>query len=59
MHVDQVPNPDLQRNIRLGLTYSVPIVGHQSLKFAWSAGATTRRGTDFESFSATWQLVVF
>ena len=30
-----------------------------SLKFAWSTGATTRRGSDFDSFSVTWQLVVF
>jgi hypothetical protein len=57
--VDRVLNPDQQRNIRLGLTYSVPIAGHQSLKFAWSTGATTRRGTDFDSFSVTWQLVTF
>ena len=57
--VDRVPSPDLQRNTRVGTTLSIPIVGQQSLKFAYSIGATTRRGSDFNTFSATWQLVMF
>jgi hypothetical protein len=52
-------NPDLQRNTRLGLTLSIPIVGQQSLKLAYSTGTTTRRGSDFNTFNATWQLVMF
>lgn len=57
--VDRVLNPDLQRNIRLGATLSIPIVGQQSIKFAYSTGTTTRRGSDFNTFNATWQLVMF
>ncbi len=57
--VNGVPNPDLQRNTRIGATLSIPIVGQQSIKFAYSTGATTRRGADFNTFNATWQLVMF
>jgi outer membrane putative beta-barrel porin/alpha-amylase len=57
--VNGVPNPDLQRNTRLGLTLSIPIVGQQSLKLAYSTGTTTRRGSDFNTLNATWQLVMF
>jgi hypothetical protein len=57
--VDGVFNPDLQRNARLGATLSIPVVGQQSIKFAYSTGATTRRGSDFNTFNATWQLVRF
>ena len=52
-------NSDLQRNSRLGVTLSVPISGPQSLKFVYSTGATTRRGSDFNTFNVTWQLVTF
>ena len=57
--VDGVLNPDLQRNTRFGATLSIPIVGQQSIKFAYSTGTTTRRGSDFDTFNATWQLVMF
>jgi hypothetical protein len=57
--VDGVSNPDLQRNTRIGATLSIPIVGQQSIKFAYSTGTTTRRGSDFNTFNATWQLVMF
>ena len=52
-------NSDLQRNTRLGSTLSVPIVGQQSVKFVYSTGTTTRRGSDFNTFNATWRLVMF
>jgi hypothetical protein len=52
-------NPDLQRNTRLGITYSLPVVGQNSLKFTYSTGATTRRGSDFNTVNVTWQLVLF
>jgi hypothetical protein len=52
-------NPDLQRNARLGWTASLPLTARQSLKVVWSTGASTRRGTDFENFTLTWQLVKF
>jgi hypothetical protein len=57
--VDDVLNPDLQRNARVRVTLSVPIVGQQSLKFVYSTGTTTRRGSDFNTFNVTWQLVMF
>ena len=58
-HAEGVPNPDLQRNTRVGVTLSVPIVGQHSVKFVYSTGTTTRRGSDFDTFNAPWQLVMF
>jgi hypothetical protein len=52
-------NPDQQRNMQLGVTVSIPLTAWQSLKVVWSTGATTRRGSDFDSFTVTWQLVRF
>jgi hypothetical protein len=58
-YVNEVPSPDLQRNTRLGLTYSVPLAAQQSLTFAYSVGTSTRRGSDFNTVTVTWQLVRF
>jgi hypothetical protein len=55
--VDGVANPDHQENSRLGMTLSIPFGARHSLKLTYSEGATTRRGTDFESFMVTWQHV--
>ena len=55
--VDDVESPDRQRNSRLGATLSVPLSARQSLKIVYSTGATTRRGTDFNTFNVTWQRV--
>lgn len=57
--VDRIVNPDEQRNARLGATLSMPLAKQQSLKVTYSTGATTRRGSDFDSFNVTWQLVTF
>jgi outer membrane putative beta-barrel porin/alpha-amylase len=57
--VDRVLNPDRQRNARAGMTLSIPTVGQQSVKLSYSTGTTTRRGSDFNTFNATWQLVIF
>jgi hypothetical protein len=57
--VDRALNPDEQRNVRMGATLSIPIMRQQSLKFIYSTGATTRRGSDFNTFNVTWQLVTF
>ena len=57
--VDGLPSPDLQRNTRVGATFSIPLTSQQSMKFAYSTGAITRRGSDFDSLTATWQLVMF
>jgi hypothetical protein len=53
--VDGVEKADLQRNSRLGVTGSFPITRQQSLKVAWSAGATTRIGADFKTLAIGWQ----
>jgi hypothetical protein len=55
--VDGVVNPDEQRNTRFGATISLPIGTWQSIKVIYSTGASTRRGTDFDSFNVNWQLV--
>jgi hypothetical protein len=55
--IDRVVSSDFQRNSRFGVTLSVPIVRQQSLKFSYSTGATTRRGSDFDSFTVVWQAV--
>lgn len=57
--VDGLESPDLQRNSRLGGTLSIPTFKNHSLKVTYSTGATTRRGTDFDTVNVTWQAVVF
>jgi hypothetical protein len=53
--VDGVHNDDLQETTRIGLTLSVPVDRRNSLKFAWSDGATTRIGSDFTTWTVGWQ----
>ncbi len=48
---------DRQENSRVGLTLSVPAASHQSLKFSWSEGATTRIGGDFRTLGLAWQYI--
>lgn len=55
--VDNIANPDEQRNARLGVTLSVPVSARQSLKFVYNKGAATRRGSAFDTLNVTWQLV--
>ncbi len=57
--VDGVLNPDLQRNSRLGAALSIPVSRNQSVKFVYSTGASTRRGSDFDTVSVTLQTVWF
>jgi len=57
--VDGIDRRDLQRNSRVGVTMSVPLMQQQSLKLAYSRGATTRVGADFTTFSVAWQLSWF
>jgi len=54
--INGVQNADLQRNSRLGATLSLPLGARQSLKFSYSAGATTRIGGDFTTFAVAWQM---
>jgi len=56
--VNGVDKADLQRNSRLGATLSMPLGTKQSLKFAYSTGATTRIGGDFDTFGVAWQMVL-
>ncbi len=54
--VDGVEKDDWQESSRLGLTLAVPLSHAQSVKLAWSTGATTRLGSDFDSYAVAWQL---
>jgi hypothetical protein len=55
--VDGKDNLDLQKNSRLGVTFSVPLDHRQSLKFAVSGGAYTSIGADFTAFVAGYQYL--
>jgi hypothetical protein len=44
-----------QRNVRVGVTASMPLAQRQSLKLSYSNGAVTRVGGNFRSISAAWQ----
>ena len=57
--IDGVGNADLQRNSRVGATFSLPLTRSQSIKAASSAGATTRIGGDFKTINVAWQLSWF
>ena len=46
----------LQRNSRVGLTSSIPISRHQSLKFSYNNGAYIRYGGNFQDVSVGWQF---
>lgn len=45
----------IQRNSRVGLTASIPLTGHQSLKCSYSDGAYIRYGGNFQNISLGWQ----
>jgi hypothetical protein len=53
--IDGVPNQDLQKNSRFGGTLSIPLTRRQSFKFAYSTGAYTTIGADFQAFAVGWQ----
>jgi hypothetical protein len=57
--VDGVLNLDRQDNARIGATIAVPIGRTQSLKAAWSRGATVRFGTNFTTVGVTYQFLWF
>ncbi len=54
--VDSIRKADRQETTRLGLTLSMPLTGGQSLKVAWSDGASTRIGSDFTTWTVVWQF---
>jgi hypothetical protein len=47
--VDGKRGEDRQENTRVGVTLAIPLGAHESLKLAWSRGATTRIGGDFDT----------
>jgi hypothetical protein len=51
-----VENPvTLERNSRVGVTASLPVTKHQSLKFSYSNGAYIRYGGNYQNISVAWQ----
>lgn len=57
--IDGTLNADLQANTRVGLTLSMPLIAKQSLKIAYSRGAATRIGGDFQQVTVGWQYTWF
>ena len=55
--VNVVRRDDLQRNSRVGGTLSLKLDRRQSLKFAYSRGAFTNIGADFQSVSVAYQYL--
>lgn len=53
--LDRVTQADLQQNVRVGLTFALPIEQSQSLKFQYARGAVVRVGGDFTSLGVTYQ----
>ena len=53
--IDGVSKANLQRNSRVGATLSLPLGRWQSIKIAYSTGATTRIGGDFDTSAVAWQ----
>ena len=54
--VDGVDRANLQANSRIGMTLSLPVGRSQSVKLAYSDGATTRIGASFRTISVAWQF---
>jgi len=57
--VDGAPASGAFHNMRIGGTLAVPIGRRQSVKLAFSEGATTRLGADFRTITAAWQVLIF
>ena len=57
--IDGVAKADMQENLRVGLTLSLPLTARHSLKLAWSEGASTRIGGDFTTYAIAWQYAWF
>ena len=57
VRVNDGPPSARQNNARLGATLSLPIAASQSLKLAFSTGASTRTGSDFTTVGVAWQYL--
>lgn len=55
--VDGAPSSIQLENVRLGLTYALPITRTQSLKLAIATGVVTEVGTDFDQIQLAWQMI--
>lgn len=55
--INGIQRDDLQRNSRIGGTLSFKLDRRQSVKFAYSRGAVTNIGADFQTFSAAYQYL--
>ena len=54
--VNGMANPSTyQRNSRLGITASIPLSAHNSIKLSYNDGAYVRYGGNYRSISASWQ----
>jgi len=53
--VNGIDKDDQLENSRWGLTYSMPLSAHQSLKLYANTGVITRAGSDFDTFGLGWQ----
>jgi hypothetical protein len=53
--VDGVLKADLQQNVRVGLTFVLPVEKSQSFKIQYLRGAITRIGGDFTTVALTYQ----
>jgi outer membrane putative beta-barrel porin/alpha-amylase len=53
--LDGVLQADLQQNVRVGLTFALPVEKSQSLKFQYVRGAIVRVGGDFSTIAVTYQ----
>jgi hypothetical protein len=59
VRVNDGPPASRQNNTRLGGTLSLPVGARQSLKIAYSTGASTRSGSDFSTVAVAWQYLWF
>jgi hypothetical protein len=55
-YVNAGPPSISQNNTRFGATLSIPLSKRDSLKVAYSAGATARTGSNFDTISVAWQF---
>jgi hypothetical protein len=53
--VDGVPGNDVQQTSRVGMTVTLPVDRHNSVKFYASTGVSTRTGGDFDAIGIAWQ----
>lgn len=57
--LNDTANEDLQRNARIGATFSYPLNRQQSFKVAWAKGVTTRIGGNLNTIVVGWQYTWF